>query len=150
MLRRIITGENGEGDGNTYTHVHNCQAKPAHAHRIFNNICITIGWLRREIDVGSFRHVHRRFMAGGPRRTRTVTTHAHAQMLYNMDKHSVFFQSYSWRICLYALASGLLRPLLPVRAMLPGDWSTWWNEEVCYPIYNAALFVSLQRHQALP
>ena len=61
-----------------------------HTPRIFINICITIGWLRPEIDVGSFRHVHRRYMAGGTRRTQTFTTHAHAQMLYNMDKHSVF------------------------------------------------------------
>ena len=32
--------------------------------------CITIGWLRREIDVGSFPHVDRRHMAGGTRHTR--------------------------------------------------------------------------------
>ena len=52
-------------------------------------LCITIVWLRRVI-VGSFRHVNRRNMAGGTRHMHTPTTHAHAQMLYNIDFHSVF------------------------------------------------------------
>ena len=79
------------------------------AHTILNNFCITIGWLRREIDVGSFRHVHRRYVAGGTGRTQTFTTHARAKTLYNMDQHSVFsfrfVEGFSVRVCLWSASS---------------------------------------------
>ena len=75
------------------------------ARTIVINFCNTIGWLRREIDVGSFRHVHGRYMAGGTRRTQTFTT--------NMDQHSVFpfrfGEAFSVRVGLQSASSASAR-----------------------------------------